>query len=180
MIQYTGNQTNVTVPSVLDGITVVSIGKEAFENSSITHIALPSTITTIDDSAFKYCRNLEYIYAPNVTNIGTSSFEYCSALTGIYDVHPVDDTVGAYFPNLISTKGYTFNNCKNLTTAYFKPTTPPSVNSVDTGGYSMYVFGYYSTAITLIYVPMESVSAYKESKSWGQYKSRIFGYNFEE
>lgn len=48
----------------ISGAAITTIGKSAFENSSISRIILPfsSTFTTIDNNAFKNCKSLEAIH----------------------------------------------------------------------------------------------------------------------
>ena len=41
--------------------TIKKIGDRAFANSSLTEITLPSSITSISDSAFDGCKKVEYL-----------------------------------------------------------------------------------------------------------------------
>ena len=67
LIEYTGNASSVTVPGSVDGMTVTEIGvsplgsgeKGIFEdNTTLTSITLPNSITAIREKAFKGCTNL--------------------------------------------------------------------------------------------------------------------------
>ena len=86
-----------------------------------------------------------------------------------------------------------FFNCKNLTEIYCKaktpPTAPPRVyadpNAVGSKTYSFLDCDniYYASPKPIgctIYVPMESVEAYKQADEWSRYARYIKGYNFEE
>ena len=56
--------------------TVTAIGSYAFGYSTIESITLPTTITTIGDSAFNYCKSLKQITLPDaITTIGNHAFE---------------------------------------------------------------------------------------------------------
>ena len=77
---------------VNEGVT--SIGASAFqdygryktryEEDSIEYVFLPSSLTTIGDSAFLWCDSIEEIIIPNsVTKIGDFAFTHCSKLSNI-------------------------------------------------------------------------------------------------
>ena len=75
--QYEGFDPDAVVPAVIDGYTVSMIGNLAFGNGmvSITSVTLPDTITTLEDNAFFYCRDLTSVTIPaSVTSIGRSVF----------------------------------------------------------------------------------------------------------
>ncbi|MGN0593548.1 MAG: leucine-rich repeat protein [Hominimerdicola sp.] len=83
--EYTGSDTEVTVPSTIGGKTVTSIGKSAFQNKkNITSVTLPSSITSIGEQAFLYCTVLESINIPSsVTSIGAKAFSHCTLLKSV-------------------------------------------------------------------------------------------------
>lgn len=63
---YSGTDTNLIVPSTLDGKTVTSIGDYAFYNhATLTSVTVPKTINYIGDSAFECCDNLKYVKIEN-------------------------------------------------------------------------------------------------------------------
>ena len=74
--KYVGSDSDVTIPNVIDGKKVTSIGKNAFVNcNSLISILIPNTVTTIGASAFYNCINLEEILiSDSVTNIGVYAF----------------------------------------------------------------------------------------------------------
>lgn len=115
IIEYTGHFTHLTIPDTINGKKVLGIGKSAFKDSDIQSITLPETVTEIGGYAFQNCDNLEYIYAPNVTKLYVGAFEDCDSLTAVYDHHPsTEETLGAYFPALTETIGFSFGECTNL------------------------------------------------------------------
>ena len=65
--------------------TVTSFAPYAFwQNTSLTSITIPNSVTTIGDQAFNGCSGLESITIPNsVTNIGDQAFNWCSGLKSI-------------------------------------------------------------------------------------------------
>jgi len=85
LTKYNGNETNVVIPSNVNGLPVASIGKWAFSGyTSLTNITIPDSVTRIEEGAFVNCTNLTSIIIPNsVTSIGRSAFNYCTSLTSI-------------------------------------------------------------------------------------------------
>ncbi len=81
---YSGSKTNVEVPSEINGKTVAAIGENAFFNSSITSIKLPSSVHSIGKNAFHSCTSLGSISLPAaVTNIESNAFRSCTGLKAV-------------------------------------------------------------------------------------------------
>lgn len=144
--------TNITA-DMLKGVT--SIGDNAFYNyTSLTSITIPSGVTSIGQSAFFNSTSLTSVTIPNsVTSIGSQAFSYCSSLTSI----TISNSV-----TLIGEQA--FYNCTSLTSVTVKATTPPTLRS---GVFS----GTHSSLV--IYVPAESVDAYKAASGWSTYADKI-------
>ncbi len=83
--KYIGSDSEVVIPSEIDGKKVTSIGGWAFENcTSLTSVTIPDSVTSIGKVAFAGCRSLTSVTIGNsVTSIGESAFEYCRSLTSI-------------------------------------------------------------------------------------------------
>ena len=178
--------TSVTIPN-----SVTSIGDYAFYDcSSLTGVTIPDNVTSIGDAAFMYCRSLsafygkytsldnrclivdgvlnsfapakltEYTIPDGVTSIGDWAFRDCSSLTSVT------------IPNSVTSIGYgAFEDCSSLTSVYCKPIRPPKG-----GGYILNG----NSSERKIYVPTQSVSAYKASTYWKDYANAIVGYDFTE
>jgi hypothetical protein len=113
IVLYKGSGGNVVIPDTLAGLTVTSIGSRAFEQTNVTSVTIPQSVTSlgsyaffacniltnvsipgslagIGDSAFEYCISLGNIVIPaGVSNIGEMAFSYCTSLTNV----TVGDTV---------------------------------------------------------------------------------------
>ena len=77
-----------------------------------------------------------------------------------------------HYPQGVKTIGqYAFEECPKLARVYCKPTTPPTLTSPTT------VFKGNASG-RKIYVPAESVEAYKATEGWSKYADAIVGYNF--
>ena len=97
----------LTIPSILDEKTVISLGDSSFQSATnITEIIVPNTIKTIGTSAFSGCTSLEKVDLGNVEEIKNQSFRNCTSLTNI--VIPKTINKGA--------SGAPFSGCTNLTT----------------------------------------------------------------
>lgn len=72
----------VSIPEELDGKQVVKIAEGAFMNkTSITAVAFPKTMQTIEPYAFAGCLGLKTLTIPNnISSIGTGAFAMCSSL----------------------------------------------------------------------------------------------------
>jgi hypothetical protein len=82
---YTGPGGAVTIPSVINGYPVTSIGDSAFYNCrTLTSVTIGNRVTNIGDWAFDYCMSLTSVTIPkSVTSIGNDAFISCSSLTAI-------------------------------------------------------------------------------------------------
>ncbi len=53
IVAYAGPPWVVTIPTNINGLTVTSIGEDAFENdTSLTSVTIPNSVTSIGDDAF--------------------------------------------------------------------------------------------------------------------------------
>lgn len=89
VVGYRGKDTEVTVPDKIDGCPVECIGKKAFlSNKMVKQIALPETVTRIEDWAFAFCGKLSKIVLPyHAMEIGQGIFKECPSLEQIIDEH---------------------------------------------------------------------------------------------
>ena len=83
--KYIGKQTSVTIPNKINGLNVVKIAKNAFAESKIKSVSIPSSCKYIDWFAFYGCYSLNTIYIPSsVQSIGYGAFDGCSKSLTIY------------------------------------------------------------------------------------------------
>lgn len=170
--------------SVTIGKSVTSIGKYAFYYcKSLVSVTLPKSLSTIEDGAFLGCWSLVNITIPQgVSFIGASAFDGCTSIENIT------------IPNgITSIKSATFNGCSSLTSI----TIPQSVNSIESRAFwscaalaevycksttppvgEFTMFGQNAIG-RKIYVPTQSVEAYKSADGWSTYADDIVGKDFE-
>lgn len=105
LTKYKGNDTRVTVPTVIDGYKVINFARAFDENKKIACVTIPDIITEIPDYAFFSCSNLKEVnVASSLTHIGSCAFTNCTSLTYIPNLNNI-----TYLGN------YAFKNCTSLT-----------------------------------------------------------------
>lgn len=115
---YIGAGGDIAIPAEVGGKTVSEIGWEAFkDNSSLTSVDIPSSITCINYCAFYNCSQLVTVYLhEGLTKIGTRAFSSCVVLDGITipsTVHTIEE--------------YAFSGCSGLSSI----TVPGSVTTME-------------------------------------------------
>lgn len=140
--------------------SLVTIGESAFTNCSLGKIELYENLTSIGDAAFVYCESLSNIILPSsLAKIGNGAFQECKSLKKII------------IPQNVNTMGsMIFYDCNNLEEIYCKASIPPTLNGV--------LFGSTPNTNLKIYVPVNSVEAYKTAEKWKDLAKYIEGYNF--
>ena len=145
LICYTGNETELLLPTNCNGKNYV-INQRAFcECSNLTSVTIPTGVISIGQSAFARCNNLVSITLSNsVVTIGSAAFGGCSSLVNITipsSVTSIGDgsfegcsnLVSITIPNGITSIGYSmFYGCSSLTSI----TIPNSVTSIEQWAFS--------------------------------------------
>lgn len=138
--RYKGTAADVTIPSRYKGKPVTMIDHAAFHNNSaVTSVTIPDSVTAIPDDAFGFCSQLTNISIPNsVTSIGSFAFEGCTKLESItlpsslltiseFLFYDCSQLTTIHIPDSVSSiRQYAFYNCRNLKTIRI----PVSVTSI--------------------------------------------------
>lgn len=160
--------TSITFPNNL-----TSIEKGTFSNCfNLTSITFPENLTSIGEEAFSYCFNLTSITLPeNLTSIGERAFSYCIRLTSVTfpeNLTSIDEYVFVgcrslfyiTLPSKLTSIGkYCFNDCNNLTYIYCNAKDVPSADK----------HAFKNTGNITLYVPSESIDAYKKASQWSNF-----------
>lgn len=143
--------TSVNAPNV----TV--LGVNAFNGARALKYLTIGTLQSIGGSVFSNCRALEspIVIGNSVTEIGSTTFFNC------YKLPYVDVGTGV---TSIGTQAFRYNT--EMQYVIMRPTSPPTLYGNN--------FIEVSTASYPIYVPDESVAAYKAANNWSALASRIF------
>jgi hypothetical protein len=83
---YTGTESKIELPDVIEGHIVTKIGESAFRNNEVLEeISIPDSITAIDYNAFSYCTALKEITLPKtIAMIDSNAFYNCINLEAIH------------------------------------------------------------------------------------------------
>ena len=132
--EYTGSDSNISIPSKVGSSNVTAIGTGAFlGNTDVKSVSFPSTVTRIGMEAFSDCTNLRSISLPSsLESIGIGAFYGCSSLTRVEipsRVTSIGDDAFSDCTNLsditipssvISIGDNAFGGCDNLTIRCYK------------------------------------------------------------
>lgn len=118
----------VTVPSTIEGKTVIALGSKntwtqgAFQgHAGITSVIIPNTVATIGYRAFYGCTGLKSVTLPeSITKIGVEAFESCS---GIQEI--------TFSNNLTVIDNFAFRNCSGLRSV----TMPNGLTTIGNGAF---------------------------------------------
>jgi hypothetical protein len=138
-----GKTGSYTIPN-----SVTSIEGLAFSGcSSLTEVTIPNSVTSIGGNAFDGCSSLTEITIPNSVTSIESFFYGCSSLTEVT------------IPASVTTIGnYAFYDCPSLTSVTNLNPTPQNIIYL--------VFSSADLAKATLYVPAESVEAYRTADVW--------------
>lgn len=174
--------TKINIP---DSVTTIGV-KAFFGCRSLTNVYLGKSVETIGQRAFYYCNNLASINIPDsVTTIGMYSFYDCDKLATIsfgdgvstietYAFYSCDAlTTVTLGKNVTTIEDNVFNGCSVLKNVYCKAVTPPVATY--TIAWNCFENNAYDRKI---YVPAESVKAYRMADGWLNYADEIYGYDF--
>ncbi len=148
---YAGDIQKIEIES---GIT--SIGYFAFYKcSSITSLSIPATVGYIGSSAFEDCTSLTSLALnEGLLNVGGSAFEGCTGLQAL----SIPSTVNSISINA-------FKNCKGITDVHCYAETVPDTH--------FDAFDGTPTEKSTLYVPANSVEAYRTSWPWSDFKNIV-------
>ena len=126
---YTGSGGAVTIPAMISGLPVASIGDSAFafvdwsgsgsNCQYIVSVTIPDSVTSIGSSAFYHCSSLTNVtLGTNVTTVGEAAFSSCSNLTSVTIPASVTSIwQGSYWEGV-------FYQCSSLTAITVNPQNP--------------------------------------------------------
>ncbi len=130
VIAYLGTSTKVNIANTYNGVPVTSIYPNAFENTKITTVIIPSSITCIGENAFYGCDSLTSV---EISDVGA----WCNISFGNNYANPFYYATDLYLNKKLTTElvipagvtnieRYTFYKCNTLTSI----TIPSSVTDI--------------------------------------------------
>lgn len=120
---------------------------------SVTHNGTKYTVTLVGSYSFRDCTGVTSVTIPkSVTGIGHYAFYNCTGLTSV--------TIPSSVINIFD---FAFAKCTGLKSITVNAITPPNLLNCNSENHFWY------TNNCPIYVPAQSVSAYKAAKGWSKY-----------
>ena len=133
-----------TIPSKINGYTVVRIGNNAFSRcGNLTSLKIPSTVKEIGEFAFQYCTSLtEVEIGGKIKSLSKGAFYFCSSLEkvklpeGLLSIGEsafafCNKLAAVYLPStLISIGEHSFNSC-----GFASISIPSSVKNIEKGAF---------------------------------------------
>ena len=184
------------MPPSYSGVYTIPEGIEqiagaAFDRcTSLTSVTIPSSVTSIGTNAFYGCSALSKTnYTGDIVGWGYIEFESYSAnpmsyshnfyindqeiknliipesvtSNGEWTFYKCSSLTSVTIPNSVTNiEKDVFNGCSSLITITCEATTPPTLGSSNN-----------LSSVTAVYVPAESVAAYKTADGWSYYADKI-------
>ena len=115
----TCTDTEILIPTTYNGLPVVSVEASAFlNNTAITSVVLPDSITSIGENAFNGCESLTSVtFGKNsqLSSIGPGAFNYCYSLESITIPESVTSIGSDAFYYCYGLRSVTFGENSQLT-----------------------------------------------------------------
>ena len=166
--------TNLNSVTFEEGLVTLPV---MLQSSSVRTVSLPEGLESIASSGFTYCRQLTAMTLPNsVTSIGIECFYGCTRLTDVEIGDKVSSIPDRCFASCSSISSVTigsgvtyiggdvFQDTSTMESLTIRATTPPRLGNRLFSG---------ASKIPTIYVPPQSVDAYKAADGWSEYSSQI-------
>lgn len=166
----------VTIPATANGYTVTTIGRNAFIESSAASIIISEGITTIAEKGFFEAAKAINISLPStLTSVGESAFKACKALMSLTIPEGIttipkdfadqcDKLTTVEIPSTVTSIGSSAFDADLLNRVVMKGSTPPTVDDSDNNSFPT------RANITLV-VPFGSLAAYQNITYWTQFKT---------
>ena len=169
---------NRSLKSIVLPNNLTKIGNNAFSSNELTSVTIPNRVTSIGDYAFSSNELTSVTIHSSVTSIGQRAFE-SNRLTSVTIPNSVtsigkrafanNNLTSVTIPNSVTSIGGDAFRYNNLTSVTIHAVNPPTVDGGDIFGYDSYL---------KIYVPAQSVNAYKRAEGWKYYANRIIPTRF--
>lgn len=147
---FTGNYASADGRALIVGTEM-----KAFAPAGLTSYKIPYGVTTVSNEVFRDLENLEEVIFPEgILSLG-GAFYYCYGLKTLTIPSTVTSMYGAFL-----------DACTVSDALYVLPTTPPTVSANN-------IPLFRNSNEFPIYVPAQSVEAYKTATGWSDYADRI-------
>lgn len=178
IVEFALSSSSLSSVVVSEGVT--EIGTYAFSFSmSLKSISFPNSLTRIPDFGCYLCPQLADIsFGDKLTYIGARAFGQCDSLKTVTipnTVKTLEEDVFYLCPNLTSVTigsgiesigAYAFASCNALQSVTCLAVVPPTMGSYIYEGNPWGVFAGVDCSVIPLYVPEQSIDAYKAAAQW--------------
>lgn len=161
----------------LRGVSAIDYGAFRF-CVNLESVSIPKSVKQMFGAVFSYCKKLKNVKLHDeISYIGEDTFLYCESLESFAFPKAITSVQDNFFSNCTKIKHIELKenvreirsnviyNCKNLESIVCRAVTPPRLWS---GAFER------ANDTFKIYVPSQSVEAYKSAAEWSNYADRIF------
>lgn len=168
----------------IDDDAITSARQYAFAYIESLKTARLSNLTTIANSLFRGCSNLEAVYLPKVTNnLGAYTFMDCSSLK-IVDVKNATNSSTSLFHNCTELERVEFGNmrtigtssfsgCTKLTTLIIRGGRDNGANPPNLSNQNAFNNTPIANGMGYIYIPSSLLSQYRSGTNWSVYADQF-------
>lgn len=193
---YAFNTCSMFAPTVLSD-ALQTLGSNAFAGTAITEIAVPQTITALENNVFSGCQQLQKVtLPPTLRTIGSSTFQNCTTLSEMVVPEAVTSIDNSAFNGCIALSSitlpetltkigsYAFSGCSALTeltipssVEFFSYSTLQNCSSLLTVKCKAIVpplaTGSFTSGIDLnhctLYIAPFTIDAYRDAQYWSEF-----------
>ncbi|MBR3402744.1 MAG: leucine-rich repeat protein [Parasporobacterium sp.] len=173
LTRYHGAESELTVPTEIDGLPVTEIGDDTYYNKQeLTKVTIPEGITSIGVNAFGDCRNLKEVILPeSLTTIKLKAFYRCKLLDTINLTENIIEIEKEAFRNTGLTEITIPSSLKTISESLFRECSNLTGVTIPEGVETIENYAFYECKLPTVRIPDSVTSIGKDPFSAGYLKT---------